>query len=70
MSSHLRLQTLAVHAGRDIDQASGAVAAAIAPSVTFQRDAEGHYPLGYFLKRMAVMHEPRLEFAACLRAWQ
>jgi Cys/Met metabolism PLP-dependent enzyme len=48
MSPQLRLETLAVHAGWGIDQASGAVVAAIVPSVTFQRDAEGHYPLGYF----------------------
>ena len=43
MSPQLRLETLAVHAGRDIDQASGAVAAAIVPSntqfVAFQKAA-------------------------------
>lgn len=63
MSSQLRLETLAVHAGRDIDQASGAVAAAIVPSVTFQRDAEGHYPLGYFYSSKGNPNRNSLEAA-------
>jgi cystathionine gamma-synthase len=63
MSSQLRLETLAVHAGRDIDQACGAVAAAIVPSVTFQRDAEGHYPLGHFYSSKGNPNRNSLEAA-------
>jgi cystathionine gamma-synthase len=63
MSSQLRLETLAVHAGRNIDQASGAVAAAIVPSVTFQRDAEVHYPQGYFYSSKGNPNRNSLEAA-------
>jgi cystathionine gamma-synthase len=63
MSSPLRLETLAVHAGRDIDRASGAVAAAIVSSVMFQRDAEGHYPLGYFYSSKGNPNRNSLEAA-------
>jgi cystathionine gamma-synthase len=43
----MRIETLAVHAGHAIDPATGAVAAPIHLSTTFQRDAEGGYPGGY-----------------------
>jgi cystathionine gamma-synthase len=44
----MRMETIAVHAGHDVDGSSGAVAQPITLSVTFERDDEGHYPLGYF----------------------
>ena len=37
----VRLETLAVHAGHEIDVATGAVAAPIHLSTTFERDVEG-----------------------------
>ena len=43
----IRIETLAVHAGHAIDAATGAVAAPIHLSTTFERDAEGGYPHGY-----------------------
>jgi cystathionine gamma-synthase len=43
----MRIETLAVHAGHAIDAATGAVAAPIHLSTTFQRDPEGGYPHGY-----------------------
>jgi len=44
----MRLETLAVHAGHDVDQSSGAVARPITLSTTFERDPKGLYPRGYF----------------------
>ena len=49
----MRIETLAVHAGHAIDPATGAVAAPIHLSTTFERDAEGGYPHGYSLRRAA-----------------
>jgi cystathionine gamma-synthase len=49
----MRIETLAVHAGHAIDPATGAVAAPIHLSTTFQRDAEGGYPGGYSYGRSA-----------------
>ena len=37
----VRVETLAVHAGHEIDPATGAVAAPIHLSTTFERDVEG-----------------------------
>ena len=47
----MRLETRAVHAGQRIDPATGAVAAPIHPSTTFERDADGSYPRGYLYAR-------------------
>ena len=49
----IRIETLAVHAGHAIDAATGAVAAPIHLSTTFERDAEGGYPHGYVYARSA-----------------
>lgn len=43
----MRIETLAVHAGHAVDAATGAVAAPIHLSTTFERDAEGGYAHGY-----------------------
>jgi cystathionine gamma-synthase len=42
-----RLETLAVHAGRLIDPATGALAPPIHLSTTYEREADGTYPRGY-----------------------
>jgi len=49
----MRIETLAVHAGHAIDAATGAVAAPIHLSTTFERDPEGGYPHGYSYGRSA-----------------
>jgi cystathionine gamma-synthase len=49
----IRIETLAVHAGHTIDAATGAVAAPIHLSTTFERDPEGGYPHGYVYGRSA-----------------
>src|SRR5256714_3548847 len=57
----MRIETLAVHAGHEIDTATGAVAAPIHLSTTFERDAEGGYPHGYIYGRSANPNRQALE---------
>src|SRR5438128_10001351 len=47
----VRLETLAVHAGHEIDATTGAVAAPIHLSTTFERDVEGTYSRGFMYTR-------------------
>jgi cystathionine gamma-synthase len=59
----MRVETLAVHAGHEVDAATGAVAAPIHLSTTFERDAEGNYPHGYIYGRSANPNRQALEVA-------
>ena len=59
----MRIETLAVHAGHEVDAATGAVAAPIHMSTTFERDAEGNYPHGYIYGRSANPNRQALETA-------
>src|SRR5205807_2973703 len=47
----MKIETLAVHAGHAVDPATGAVAAPIYLSTTFERDVEGRYPRGFMYTR-------------------
>ncbi|HUB80442.1 MAG TPA: PLP-dependent transferase [Bryobacteraceae bacterium] len=47
----MKIETRAVHAGRHIDSATGAVTPPIYLSTTFERSAEGEYPRGYIYSR-------------------
>jgi len=47
----MKFETRAVHAGRHIDPGTGAVAAPIHLSTTFERGADGEYPLGFSYSR-------------------
>jgi cystathionine gamma-synthase len=47
----MKIETLAVHAGRRIDPATGAVTPPIHVSTTFERGAAGDYPLGFSYSR-------------------
>jgi cystathionine gamma-synthase len=47
----MKIETRAVHAGRHIDPATGAVTPPIYLSTTFERSPEGDYPLGYSYSR-------------------
>ena len=49
--SHPRIETLAVHAGREVDLSTGAVAPPISLSTTFERNADGSLPEGYIYAR-------------------
>jgi cystathionine gamma-synthase len=65
MSEARRMETLAVHAGRRVDPATGAVTPAIYPSTTFERDADGGYPRGHLYARNSNPTRSMLE--ECLR---
>jgi len=62
----LRLETLAVHAGRSPDSGTGAIIPPIHPSVTFERDADGSYPRGFIYT--AKGNPNRMQLEACLSA--
>ena len=47
----MKIETRAVHAGRHIDPATGAVTMPIHLSTTFERSPSGEYPLGYSYSR-------------------
>jgi cystathionine gamma-synthase len=47
----MKIETLAVHAGHGVDSATGAVAAPIYLSTTFERDVEGTYSRGFMYTR-------------------
>jgi cystathionine gamma-synthase len=59
----MRIETLAVHAGHEVDAATGAVATPIHLSTTFERDAEGNYPHGFIYGRSANPNRAALEKA-------
>ncbi|MFI5340201.1 MAG: trans-sulfuration enzyme family protein [Candidatus Methylomirabilales bacterium] len=57
----MRIETLAVHAGHEIDPATGAVTPPIHLSTTFEREADGRYPRGYSYSRTANPNRDALE---------
>src|SRR3954469_981269 len=63
MGSKMRIETVAVHAGHEVDSATGAVATPIHLSTTFERDAEGNYPHGYIYGRSGNPTRSALESA-------
>ena len=62
----MRIETVAVHAGAQVDPATGAVAPAIHPSTTFEREADGSFPHGHIYTRSSAPNRTALE--ACLTA--
>ncbi|HLK62824.1 MAG TPA: aminotransferase class I/II-fold pyridoxal phosphate-dependent enzyme [Bryobacteraceae bacterium] len=62
----MKIETLAVHAGRHIDPATGAVTLPIHLSTTFERSAAGEYPLGFSYSREGNPNRHALE--ECLAA--
>jgi cystathionine gamma-synthase len=61
-----RLETLAVHAGREIDPHSRAVTPAISLSTTFERAEDGSFPQGYHYTRTDNPNRRALEEAYAL----
>ena len=61
----LKMETKAVHAGRGVDPATGAVTPPIHLSTTFERDADGGYPRGYEYTRESNPNRDALE--ECVR---
>jgi cystathionine gamma-synthase len=47
----MKIETLAVHAGHQVDRSTGAVATPIHLSTTFERDVEGTYARGFMYSR-------------------
>jgi len=59
----MKLETLAVHAGRAPDPATGAVREPIHLSTTFERGPDGHYPRGWNYSRTGNPNRDALERA-------
>src|SRR6267143_5254171 len=59
----MKIETLAVHAGHSIDPATGAVAAPIYLSTTFERDVDGAYSRGFMYTRNNNPNREALERA-------
>ncbi len=59
----MRPETLAVHAGRVVDPATGAVVMPIHLSTTFERAPDGGFPLGYVYSRTSNPNRSALESA-------
>lgn len=57
----MKIETLAVHAGHEIDPATGAVAPPIYLSTTFERDIEGTYSRGHMYTRNSNPNRQMLE---------
>src|SRR6266568_4843173 len=62
----MKIETLAVHAGRGIDPSTGAVTAPLHLSTTFERSAAGDYPQGFSYSREGNPNRNALE--QCLAA--
>jgi cystathionine gamma-synthase len=59
----MRIETLAIHAGRAPDAATGAIREPIHLSTTFERAADGSYPHGYSYARAGNPNRTMLESA-------
>jgi cystathionine gamma-synthase len=57
----MRIETRAIHAGRHIDSATGAVSQPICLSTTFERSPEGEYPRGFSYSRVDNPNRQALE---------
>lgn len=62
----MKIETLAVHAGRQVDPSTGAVTPPIHLSTTFERSPDGEYPRGFSYAREGNPNRQSLE--ACLAA--
>ena len=59
----MKFETLAIHAGRHVDPATGAVREPLHLSTTFERDVDGNYPRGYNYTRAGNPNRASLEHA-------
>ena len=62
----MKFETLAVHAGHEVDPGTGAVTPPIHLSTTYERDKDGSYPQGYVYARGGNPNRTALE--ECLAA--
>lgn len=57
----MRIETIAVHAGRSVDPSTGAVTPPIHLSTTYERESDGDYPKGYVYSRANNPNREALE---------
>src|SRR5690348_1091831 len=57
----MNIETLAVHAGHEVDAASGAISPPINLSTTYERDPDGSYQRGYIYSRQDNPNRHALE---------
>ena len=57
----MRIETLAVHAGLQVDPATGAVAPALHTATTFEHEPDSSAPRGYIYSRTANPNRDALE---------
>lgn len=57
----MKIETLAVHVGREVDRTTGAVTPPIHLSTTFEREVDGSYPRGYIYSRTSNPNRDALE---------
>lgn len=57
----MRIETKAIHVGRDKDLQTGAIVPPIHLSTTFEREADGSYPKGYVYTRLGNPNRDSLE---------
>jgi cystathionine gamma-synthase len=57
----MKIETIAIHAGNKVDEASKAVIQPIVLSTTFEREADGSYPAGYIYGRSGNPNRTLLE---------
>ena len=62
----MKLETIAVHAGKKPDEGSGAITSSIQLATTFERGADGSFPHGYIYSRTNNPNRKALE--TCLAA--
>jgi cystathionine gamma-synthase len=62
----MNIETVAVHAGHQVDTGTGGVAPSIHLATTFERDPDGSFPRGYLYARNANPNRDALE--ACVSA--
>jgi cystathionine gamma-synthase len=59
----LNIETRAIHIGHNVDSSTGAIAAPIYLTTTYEREADGSYPKGYVYSRMNNPNRQNLEQA-------
>jgi cystathionine gamma-synthase len=62
----MKVETLCIHVGREIEHDTGAVSPPIHMSTTFERDADGSYPRGYSYSRPG--NPTRASLESCIAA--
>lgn len=57
----MKIETKAIHLGHDVDPLTGAIAAPLHLSTTFEREADGSYPRGHIYTRLSNPNRDALE---------